>query len=257
MIFEPLSAEERAVCCGIRLQSRAESESFLGAVHPTRGGATAQRSALIARSRAPRASRRKACSRFFFLALALEGDPISAVDVRSVCGPFLVSRGGAVFESVEAANADRFSVELRCPLAWPRSDRTAAEATLQRLAYRSRGCGLDRQAPVVLGDLYMSTAAMEVGEHRGPRVSALEPRRSLEAIEKGESLRRTAPLGHSQRAIERVDRGGRKPLQERVALDDSVPASGRERRREAVLRGDSRFRVEPGEDVPVRRSGQL
>jgi len=97
---------------------------------------------------------------------------------------------------------------------------------------------------------YMSQAPMQVGEHRGPQVGTLEPRRSLDALEKGEPLRRPAPLGQRHRAVERVERGGGMPLQERVALDDSIPSSRSERRREAVLGCDSGLRVEPGEGPP-------
>jgi len=88
-----------------RLQSRAESESLLVAVHPGRAGATAQRSALIERSRAPKASRPKSLLAFFFSRWLSKEIPSPAVDVPFVCGPFMVSGAGAVFGSVEAQDA--------------------------------------------------------------------------------------------------------------------------------------------------------
>ena len=95
---EPIAAESASISGRVRKSSRSRPP---GAPRGRRAAVGADRAFSSAEG-----VKAKKSARAFFLALALEGAPISAADLRSVCGPFTVSREGAVFESVEG-DADR------------------------------------------------------------------------------------------------------------------------------------------------------
>jgi hypothetical protein len=75
-------------------------------------------------------------------------------------------------------------------------------------------------------------------------------------LEHGQTISGSPQLSDRERAIQRVQSGRRDPLQERVAIDDPVPARLRKRRGEAVLGRDASLGVVARKTIALRRLGE-
>jgi len=84
---------------------------------------------------------------------------------------------------------------------------------------------------------------MEMGEHCGPEVGALEPRWRCKSVEQCEACGWALPLRERDRSVERVQGGRGQPFEELVTPHDAVPPRRGNMGSEAVLRSDAGFGV--------------